>query len=218
MGEKTTFFTVDRKLLNDELWLAEPFTKGQAWLDLIGRASYKDTDELRRGEILTSERELAARWKWAPSKVHRFLKQLENAQMIKRSREWSSERSREWSRLSLEKYGFYQDARSREWSSERSSKRNNTYLYKQDINNINNISLYMPDGMEDRLRQIFGDKTEQLVEDVRRYYEAHPDKEFPGWESAVAQFNANQARWERSGRRGRDPLQNAINAFLREDD
>ena len=43
MGQKTSFFTIDRKLLEEELWLAEPFTKGQAWLDLIGRASYKDT-------------------------------------------------------------------------------------------------------------------------------------------------------------------------------
>lgn len=54
---------------------------------------------------------------------------------------------------------------------------------------------YMPDGMSEELQSLYGDRTEALIEDVRRYYESHPEKEFPGWPIAVAQFNANQKRW-----------------------
>lgn len=54
----------------------------------------------------------------------------------------------------------------------------------------------MPDGIEDELKAIYGTKTDQLVEDVRAYYRAHPDKEFPGWHEALAVFSSNQKRWE----------------------
>lgn len=218
MGERTTFFTIDRKLLEDELWTAEPFTKGQAWVDLIGRASYKDTDELKRGEIITTERELATKWKWPNAKVHRFLEFLETEQMITRSKVRSKNRSKERSRITLEKYGFYQGERSKERSNERSNDRSkngkSTYSIKNNINNINNISLNTPDGVREELAQIFGDKTEQLLEDVRAYYEQHPEKEFPGWREAALQFNRNQQRWGQ--RKRQDPMANAIAAFLAE--
>ena len=212
MGERTSFFTVDRKLLEDELWTSEPFTKGQAWLDLIGRASYKDTDELKRGEIITTERELAARWHWNNSKVHRFLGWLEGEGMIAWSREWSAERSRKWSRIRLEKYGVYQGSRSADWSAEWSAERNTTYY----INNINNIktNINMPDGMMEELQKIFGDRTGPLVETIRTYYSNHPEKTFPGWKEAALQFNANQERW-RSGKSA-DPMARAIASFMEE--
>ena len=212
MGDRTTFFTIDRKLLEDELWLSEPFTKGQAWLDLIGRASYKDTEELKRGEIITTERELASRWHWQPSKVHRFLGWLEGEGMITWSREWSAERSRKWSRLRLEKYGVYQGSRSAEWSADWSAERNTTYY----INNLNNYKTNnnMPDGIREELQKLFGDKTDQLIEAVRSYYEGHPEKAFPGWREAVQQFNANQARWKAG--KHTDPMTRAIAAFMEE--
>lgn len=211
MGDRTSFFTVDRKLLESELWTSEPFSKGQAWVDLIGRASYKDTEQLKRGEIITTERELASRWHWPNSKVHRFLGWLEAEGMITWSREWSAERSRKWSRILLEKYSVYQGSRSAEWSAEWSAERNTTYYINNNINNIKTNN-NMPDGIKEELQKLFGDKTDQLIEAVRNYYESHPEKVFPGWREAVQQFNANQARW-RSGR-AVDPMARAIASFM----
>lgn len=191
MGKRTTFFTVDRKLLDDELWLNEPFTRGQAWVDLIGRAAFKDNDLTMRGELIISERGLSKRWKWSASKVRRFLQKLESDGMIKRSSNRSTNRSTWGSVLRIEKYEDYQNPRSSERSTNRSS---NRHLYNN-INNINNISLYMPDGMRDELLSLYGDRADALIEDVERYYKQHTDRAFPGWLDAVAQFNANQARW-----------------------
>ena len=33
---------VNRKLIHDSRWLSEPFSRGQAWVDMVGLAQYKD--------------------------------------------------------------------------------------------------------------------------------------------------------------------------------
>ena len=221
MGQKTSFFTIDRKLLEDDLWLAEPFTKGQAWLDLIGRASYKDGEKAKRGEILTSERELAERWKWTRKKVQCFLQNLERAGMIKKTvqgtREGTSKGTSKGTSIMLENYAFYQGQGTRQGTSEgtREGTKNDisSYSNKTNITNINNIS-YMPDGIKEELAQLFGgERTEALLAEVRDYYQEHPEKEFPGWKEAALQFNENQKRWQ-GNRRPRDPMSRAIAAFI----
>ena len=48
---------------------------------------------------------------------------------------------------------------------------------------------------EELLRSSAGDRADGLIADVRTYYETHPDKRFPGWPVALAQFDRNQQRW-----------------------
>ena len=51
-------------------------------------------------------------------------------------------------------------------------------------------------GDEALLRRSSGDeRADALIGDVRNYYTAHPEKRFPGWPIALAQFDANQKRW-----------------------
>lgn len=81
-----------RKLFESDMWLKEPFTRGQAWVDLIGLANHTDgfirkrgiRINLKRGEVGWGERELAERWKWSRGKVRRFLTELcsENEQKL----------------------------------------------------------------------------------------------------------------------------------------
>lgn len=191
MGDRTTFFTVDRKLLESELWLGEPFSRGQAWLDLIGRASYEDGELTKRGEILVSVRELARRWQWSASKVYRFLNSLEQSEMITRNTNRNSQRNSRRNAIRIEKYDVFQLPR----NSNRNTNRNTNRNYYNNINNITNISLYMPDGIRGQIETLYGSRTEALLADVRRYYEGHPEREFPGWLEAVAIFAANQERW-----------------------
>lgn len=213
MGERTTFFTIDRKLLEDELWTAEPFTKGQAWVDLIGRASYKDGELTRRGELIITERGLADRWKWPKPKVRRFLEWLEKEGMITRTKMRTKNRSGYRTKINVEKYSIYQDVRTENRTKNRTENRTTN---RNNINNLNNISLNTPDGVREELAQIFGDRTDQLIEDVRTYYEGHPEKEFPGWRQAVLQFNSNQQRWARP-KKAADPMARAIAAFMEEE-
>lgn len=84
------FFTVKRSLIDSDEWLAEPFTRGQAWLDLFGLANHKDgfirkrgiKVIVKRGQLGWSEYSLAERWKWSRGKVRRFLTELQTVQQI----------------------------------------------------------------------------------------------------------------------------------------
>ena len=79
-----------RRLSDDPMWTGEPFTKGQAWADLLMLANYMPGHlyirgvlvEYDRGEIVVSERFLCERWTWSKGKVRRFLDVLETKQRI----------------------------------------------------------------------------------------------------------------------------------------
>lgn len=79
-----------RKLSDSPMWLEEPFTKGQAWVDLLMLATssdhmsrYKGKDkQYRAGTVHFSLRFLANRWRWSRNKVYRFIERLKNEQMI----------------------------------------------------------------------------------------------------------------------------------------
>lgn len=75
-----------RSSVDNKLYFAEPFTKWQAWQDLLLLANHKNsttkvvrgiTVEIKRGQVLAGEEFLAERWKWSRGKVRRFLQQLE---------------------------------------------------------------------------------------------------------------------------------------------
>lgn len=104
------WFRVYRDLLTEELWTSEPFTTGQAWIDLIGLANYADTEriyrgkyqQIQRGQIATSIRWLAQRWHWSREKTVRTLKTFEMAKML------TMETTTNGTVLTLENYDKYQ--------------------------------------------------------------------------------------------------------------
>ena len=70
---------------------------------------------------------------------------------------------------------------------------------------------------EDSLREVAGERADGLIEDVRRYYSTHLDKQFPGWPIALAQFDSNQRRWGAAPKSKKmSPEERAIAAFLAE--
>lgn len=79
-----------RKLTQNPLWTAEPFTRGQAWVDLLILANFKDGHirvrgvrvEIKRGQTGWSLEKLSDRWSWSRGKVKRFLNELETDQQI----------------------------------------------------------------------------------------------------------------------------------------
>lgn len=81
---------IHRALADHELWLAEPFTYGQAWVDIFLNANHapgsfmvkRQRVSLERGQIGWSEITMTERWKWSRGKVRRFLKRLSSDGMI----------------------------------------------------------------------------------------------------------------------------------------
>jgi hypothetical protein len=106
------FFKIERDFLTSTFWLSEPFTKPQAWVDLIGLANYADKtkyykstfQKIKRGQIVTSKQALAERWKWSKHKVHAFLRTLEAAEMV------TIESTTKGTLLTIVNYAMYQDA------------------------------------------------------------------------------------------------------------
>ena len=57
------------------------FTRFEAWIDLLFRASFKAHTRyykgrrvvLKRGELVTSERDLSSKWKWSRTKLRAFI-------------------------------------------------------------------------------------------------------------------------------------------------
>lgn len=82
-----------RQLLDCWIWrVNEPFDKRSAWVDLLLTANHSDTKLLfngeiitiTRGQILTSVRQLSAKWNWSVNRTYRFLKMLENENMVQK--------------------------------------------------------------------------------------------------------------------------------------
>jgi len=88
------WFKIHRQLLDSPLWTCEPFTRGQAWVDLIGLTNHADNYfycrgikvDVKRGQCGWSEVALAQRWKWSRSKLRKFLNDLEKEQQIKQQK------------------------------------------------------------------------------------------------------------------------------------
>lgn len=104
------WFRVSRDLLAEDLWTSEPFTTGQAWIDLIGMANYADVEKIykgklqrvNRGQVATSIRALAARWHWSREKTIRTIKTFEKAKML------TIKTTTTGTTLTLENYDKYQ--------------------------------------------------------------------------------------------------------------
>ena len=97
----------DHWIWNDD---EEPFSRGQAWIDLIMMVNHNDKEILFNGKLIhvekgcrvTSLRRLSERWKWSIHKVSDFLNLLEKEGMISQSRDSKK------TLITLVNYGVYQ--------------------------------------------------------------------------------------------------------------
>ena len=92
------------------LWDDEPFTRGQAFIDLLLMVNHKDKKimfngeliEVKKGSKITSLRQLSDRWKWSTNKVKKYLEQLQKDGMMN----YKSDNKK--TLLTIENYGVYQ--------------------------------------------------------------------------------------------------------------
>ena len=81
---------ISKDIVNHWLWQEKPFSKGQAWIDLLVNTAWKDSVKLvrgirveyHRGDVCLSVREMCERWGWSNGKTIRYLNELETAQQI----------------------------------------------------------------------------------------------------------------------------------------
>ena len=77
------YIKLHRKIWDHPFWQEKrKFSRAEAWIDLIMMANGMDKEVMfdgrpmliKRGQLLTSQRKLAARWRWSKTKTADFLK------------------------------------------------------------------------------------------------------------------------------------------------
>jgi len=130
---------IHRKIQDNDLWLCEPFSKAQAWIDLIFLANHKDGGffvrgnwvAVKRGEVGYSKESLAVRWKWSRNKVLRFISLLENRGQVEQHKNFIL------SLISIKNYNQYQDNGTADETTERQQKDSRRHTNKNDKNDKN---------------------------------------------------------------------------------
>ena len=136
------WITLHRKIFDNFLWEDKPFSKGQAWIDLILLANHEDKTtifngnvvEIKRGQKMTSLRKLSDRWGWSITKTKKFLNVLQNEKML------AYKSNSKNTVYSIVNYNDYQDFKKYKSNTEVTQKRhrNNTEVTQKKTNNNDN--------------------------------------------------------------------------------
>ncbi len=143
-------------------WLWEndkPFDKRSAWIDLLLTVNHKSNkfplgDEVvsvAEGETITSEHKLADRWGWSRTKVRKFLKLLENDEMISVKKV-----NRKRTSIKIRHYRAYQGSKNHRKTTEKPQKN----LNKNDKNDKKNICADIINYLNKKANKNFSPKTE----------------------------------------------------------
>ena len=144
------------------LWKDKPFSKGQAWIDMLMLANYEDRKKMHRGKLITCKRgtvnysiaELSERWGWHWKTTKKFILEMERDGMC------TLECTRECTTITIEKYDDFQNLGkgNAKRNAQQNAKRSEspvpngmpiTNKYNKDINKINEKGATLPDSPED---------------------------------------------------------------------
>lgn len=134
---------IHRSIENNPYWFSEPFTKAQAWIDLLLLANHSPGHiqkrgiliPLERGQLGHSEDTLAERWKWSRGKVRRFLRELVGRGQI--SQKTVQQNPHLSVLINIENYDKYQIDGTTDGTTERRQKDDKRYRNKNDNNEKN---------------------------------------------------------------------------------
>lgn len=150
MGNKG-WICLHRKIQDCDIWQdPEPYDRRSAWIDLLLSANHNDNSMLfdghrivvERGQFLTSVRKLSERWQWSKDRTLRYLRLLEELDMI--HRESNARRTL----ITIVNYSNYQDMRDTDKDTDKDSYKDTHKDTHKDtdtpqttmINNDNNVN------------------------------------------------------------------------------
>jgi hypothetical protein len=100
----------EEKIKKNPVWNIKPYSKGQAWVDMIMSANHEPAQliygneviNLERGQFHTSELKLAEEWGWSRKKVRAYLLLLKNVKMA------TTQATTKGTTVTIENYNDYQ--------------------------------------------------------------------------------------------------------------
>jgi hypothetical protein len=165
MKTNNGWIKLHRQIVDDELWFSEPFTRAQAWIDILLIANHKKRSfyvrgnkiNVDRGQFAYGEEALALRWKWSRNKVRRYLDELETIQQI------GQQKNRVLSIYTVLNYNRYQSDDTTKGTTERQQT-----IQQKDINkNIyKNVENSIPNSLQ---------LTAQIVEELSEKFNLSPE-------------------------------------------
>ena len=175
---------IHRQIQNCLIWDDKPFNMASAWIDLLLLANHEDKETIfdkkpilvKRGQRITSVRELSARWGWGKDKTLRFLRLLESEKMIVKDSD--SRRTL----LTIVNYGVYQDCETENETvistltgqsqatnkNDKNDKNNNICSNSDDLNETNKPKKNKP--------KLTDEENEELVKNFEIIYNSYPKK------------------------------------------
>ena len=153
---KKGWVRLHRQIEDNPLYFLEPFSKGQAWIDLFLNANHKNgimsirgnIIPIKRGQIGWSELTMSKRWTWSKNKVRRFLKLLETEQQIEQ------QKSTITTVITILNYEIYQSDDTTDDKTERQQKDSRRYTNKNDKNE-KNVKKNTLSADADGIKQVF---------------------------------------------------------------
>jgi hypothetical protein len=152
------WISLSRKIQDSFVWKDKPFSKGQAWIDLLLSVNHEDNKFLlgnelimcERGSMVTSVRKLTERWGWSNTKTVNFLNLLESDEMIVQKKDTKK------TVISIVKYDDYQNSENtkktvKRHESDTRATRERTNNNDNNDNNVNNniSSRFTPPTLEE---------------------------------------------------------------------
>src|SRR5690606_3261413 len=163
MSQGQGWISIHRKLHDHWLWKEKRvFSNAEAWIDILLTVNHTEQKLLlkntlftvNRGESIRSLESWGKRWSWNKSKVRRFLKLLQNENMIRTKSE------RKTTRLTVCNYDSYQVTRNDD-ETEMKRKRNDCETLVTPNNNVNNIN-NVNNNYDGELENTFTDNSEAI--------------------------------------------------------
>ena len=175
---------IHRQIQNCLIWDDKPFNMASAWIDLLLLANHEDKETIfdkkpilvKRGQRITSVRELSARWGWGKDKTLRFLRLLESEKMI--VKESDSRKTL----LTIVNYGIYQDCENENETVIRTLTGQSQATNKNDKNDKNNNIRSNSDDLNETDKpkknkpKLTEEENEELVKNFEIIYNSYPKK------------------------------------------
>ena len=175
---------IHRQIQNCLIWDDKPFNMASAWIDLLLLANHEDKETIfdkkpilvKRGQRITSVRELSARWGWGKDKTLRFLRLLESEKMIVKDSD--SRRTL----LTIVNYGIYQDCENENETVIRTLTGQSQATNKNDKNDKNNNICSNSDDLNETEKpkkkkpKLTDEENEELVKNFEIIYNSYPKK------------------------------------------
>lgn len=197
-----------RSLTDHWVWQDKPFSKGQAWMDLLLMVNHSEKkilidgklENVERGQTVSSIRKLCDRWGWSNTKVKNFLKMLENDSMIHVKSDTKK------MVITIVNYSVYQDSENEKTTLKRQSsdtKTSQKHTNKNEKNEKNekksNIKRFTPPTYE----QVFGYcKERNNSVDANVFIDFYESKGWMVGKNKMKDWKAAVRNWERNGGTG----------------